>query len=62
MTTPDHTQDSELEAQELINENLEQVSGGVRVVPKISLGHDAKNSSDPTWVFLENTGGRGADS
>jgi hypothetical protein len=56
MTTPDQTPDTELEARELIDENLEQVSGGQRVVPKIIIGPDGKISIDPTWYSLENGG------
>jgi hypothetical protein len=37
MATPEQTPDTELEVQELTDENLDEVSGGIRVRPSYDL-------------------------
>jgi hypothetical protein len=47
MTTPDPTPDTELEVQELTDENLEEVSGGGKVIEAL-----ASDAVTPTYNVI----------
>jgi hypothetical protein len=67
MTTPDQTPDIELEAQELTDENLEEVIGGIGSPKLMGTGEVLGSTGSPAVVYsaytdqLTNTGGNVGD-